>query len=169
VVLGRQLPGWAMVAIGGALLGWGVVRSPGAPKREDGIVTDHDTSHADAGKAERSTVARERVAALGAPADPIQLRHLAVECSRYEDAAHRQQTWQEQLGGLLKERGEKQERLAQALASRSVPHGDDGSCLNSSRMGPLSTRPLSTASRNCLGAASANSGSCGDRDAHNRQ
>ena len=125
VVLGRQIPGWAMVAIGGALLGWGVVRSPGAPKRADGIATDHDTAPVDAGKPGRSAIARERVAALGVPADPIELRRLAVECSRYEDAAHRHQTWQEQLDGLLKEREERQERLAQALASRSVPNGDD--------------------------------------------
>jgi exonuclease SbcC len=111
VLLGRQTAGWSMVAAGGALLGWGMMQTSGVRMSAD--------------VAGRSATARERVAALGVPADPIELRRLAVECDRYEDAVHRQQTWQEQQDGLQQERAEREESLVHAVTSRGVPDGDD--------------------------------------------
>jgi DNA repair protein SbcC/Rad50 len=124
VVLGRQASGLVMVATGGALLCWGLVRTSGLRNRA-GDVTDHETSPVEADIPGRGTMARERATALGVPPDPVELRRLAVECARYEDALQRQQAWQERHDGLLKDREEKQERLAQALASRSVPPAGD--------------------------------------------
>jgi exonuclease SbcC len=125
VVLGREPSGLAIVAIGGALLCWGMVRILGVRHSADVIITDHQTSHVDAGMLGRRTLARERVAVLGVSADPVELRRLAVDGAKHEDAVQRQQAWQERHDGLRKEREEKQERLAQVLASRSEPHGGD--------------------------------------------